>query len=61
MVTSQWTPIVHPFHQLSDLKQVVATGRADKQRLDRFSKQLVSKMIIALIILKINIFYFLIK
>lgn len=42
MVTSQWTPIVHPFHQLSDLKQVVATGMVENQLLDRFSKQLVS-------------------
>lgn len=39
-------------------KQATATGRVDKQRLDRFSKQLVSKMIIALIILKINKFTF---
>ena len=30
MATSQWTPIVHPFHRLSDLKQVVATGMAEK-------------------------------
>ena len=42
MATSQWTPIVHPFHQLFDLKQVVATGMVENQLLDRLSKQLVS-------------------